>query len=219
MRCLSSFGPSMSALLGRAATPMTRGVLSFTKRSTEFFRNVVFVGCTNHFQQLHGKSFLCTDIDWVLHDQCGSQQLTFYPRVGRYTAENTLLIDDDASKAALNPPHTCINPATYAGGGEEEDRAATRGGLAPDGELRQWLHRLLHHHSSSSSSASSMASPSSVAGIEGEEAEGDLADIPSFVAANRWPPLAPAKADPSEISLGSEDEEQEQKEETSGVQS
>lgn len=83
---------------------------------------------------------------------------------GLYTEANTLLIDDDAYKAELNPPNTCISPRPYAGESAADDCAATNhGGLGPRAELRRWLGRLA------------------------------LVDsVPDFVASHAWPPPPPA---------------------------
>jgi hypothetical protein len=62
---------------------------------------------------------------------------------GLYTASNTLLIDDDAYKAARNPHNTCISPAAYEGAAAEEDCSEeNHGGLHPRAEIRRWLGRL-----------------------------------------------------------------------------
>lgn len=80
---------------------------------------------------------------------------------GVYRRSNTLLVDDDASKATLNPAGSCITPSTWEGADEEEDERATTcpgidsqssgsivridsrarsdGGLSKDGQLRRWL--------------------------------------------------------------------------------
>ena len=49
-----------------------------------------------------------------------------------YAPHRTLLIDDDAYKAAANPSHTAIHPAAWEG-----DPSDTF--LAPSGVLRTWL--------------------------------------------------------------------------------
>lgn len=97
---------------------------------------------------------------------------------GLYHAKNTLLIDDDLSKVALNPPHLSIAPPKYAGANEEEDLSEKgRGGLASGGELWLWLAELL-------------------------EAE----DVPGYVGRHLWPPIEPPRPDPAEIQTGEEEE-------------
>lgn len=64
---------------------------------------------------------------------------------GLFSAENTLLIDDDAYKAERNLADTCISPHSYHGETEEEDcnpDGQHLGGLGPTAELRRWLGRL-----------------------------------------------------------------------------
>ena len=69
---------------------------------------------------------------------------------GLFSAENTLLIDDDAYKAEQNLPGTCISPDPYEGESEEEEcrpGGPHLGGLGPRAELRRWLGRLALAHS------------------------------------------------------------------------
>lgn len=69
---------------------------------------------------------------------------------GLFSAENTLLIDDDAYKAEHNLPGTCISPDPYEGETEEEEcrpGGPHLGGLGPRAELRRWLGRLALAHS------------------------------------------------------------------------
>ncbi|KAJ0088750.1 hypothetical protein Patl1_32356 [Pistacia atlantica] len=58
-------------------------------------------------------------------------------RVGQYLSSNTLLIDTDAYKALLNPPHTSVFPTEYKASDVDDDA------LGPKGELRLYLDGLV----------------------------------------------------------------------------
>ncbi|XAR64624.1 Phosphoprotein phosphatase [Bertholletia excelsa] len=61
----------------------------------------------------------------------GGQTLPRKP--GKFSASNTLLIDDEPYKALRNPPNTAIFPHTYKVDNGSDDF------LGPDGELKQFL--------------------------------------------------------------------------------
>ncbi|PIN06800.1 Phosphoprotein phosphatase [Handroanthus impetiginosus] len=57
----------------------------------------------------------------------------YYNKGGRFSAKNTLLIDDEPHIALLNPPNTAIFPTPY----KKHDKNDTL--LGPEGELRKYL--------------------------------------------------------------------------------
>ena len=58
--------------------------------------------------------------------------------IGDFDATNTLLLDDAPYKAAYNPPHTCVSPASWSAT-DPAWRSRVDDALSADGWIRQFL--------------------------------------------------------------------------------